>query len=82
MRDSKSLDFDKHETVSFAQFDTTVWADRLRCCIQTLQGQAGSPSAADPSTPGMLTPRELVADGGPEPNPFHQFTSVTRQFDE
>ncbi|KAJ9123797.1 hypothetical protein QFC24_003573 [Naganishia onofrii] len=62
MRDSKSLDFDKHET--------------------TLQGQAGSPSAADPSTPGMLTPRELVADGGPEPNPFHQFTSVTRQFDE
>ncbi|KAJ9123126.1 hypothetical protein QFC22_001317 [Naganishia vaughanmartiniae] len=64
MRDSKSLDFDKHETV------------------QTLQGQAGSPSAADPGTPGILTPRELVVDGAPEPNPFHQFTSVTREFDE
>ncbi|GHJ86107.1 hypothetical protein NliqN6_2509 [Naganishia liquefaciens] len=63
MRDSKSLDFDKH--------GTTI-----------IQGQAGSPSAADPATPGMLTPKELTLEGATETNPFHEFTSVTREFDE
>lgn len=51
--------------------------------IQTIiQAQAGSPSAADPATPGILTPKELTVEGVAEPNPFHEFTSVTREFDE
>ncbi|KAJ9115299.1 hypothetical protein QFC20_001167 [Naganishia adeliensis] len=63
MRDSKSLDFDKHG-------------------MTIIQAQAGSPSAADPATPGILTPKELTVEGAAEPNPFHEFTSVTREFDE
>lgn len=82
MRDSKSLDFDQHGTVSAVTHPVRNRLRlKLRCAQTIIQAQAGSPSAADPGTPGMLTPKELTVEGA-EPNPFHEFTSVTREFDE
>lgn len=83
MRDSKSLDFDKHGTVGPLGHLCRRRSCLTVSCAQTIiQGQAGSPSAADPGTPGMLTPKELTVEGSAETNPFHEFTSVTREFDE
>lgn len=81
MRDSKSLDFDKHGMVC-PHFWSCLNIAAYSFIQTIIQAQAGSPSAADPATPGILTPKELTVEGAAEPNPFHEFTSVTREFDE
>lgn len=43
-----------------------------------IQGHAGRGNS--PSTPGMLTPKEIVNPNGEEKNPFGEFSSVTRDF--
>lgn len=84
LRDSKSMDFERHSTSAEALGDL-------------IHAQAGSPSVMAPGTPGMLTPRELVGEGvsagsggqgsgggagggglEAEVNPFGEFSSVTR----
>ncbi|CED84156.1 pkinase-domain-containing protein [Phaffia rhodozyma] len=71
IRDSKSLDFEEHGPVAPSQL---------------IRGVAGHPIT--PGTPGFPSPPELVdASGLPAPleaehNPFGEFTSVTKSYDD
>lgn len=79
LRDSKSLDFDDHGPVSSSS--------------HFIRGVAGHPPAS-PGTPGFQTPTELLSGSGStptngvagalesEPNPFGEFSSVTKSYDD
>lgn len=71
MRDSKSVDFDRDRPA-----DANGGAED-----DVIHAMAGSPTVrSGSSTPGMMTPKELVNSlpGDEEPNPFGEFNSVTR----
>ena len=90
MRDSKSLDFDTHG-VSPIKSSPEL---NLPCTDHldeqdVIHAHAGNPSAQEPLTPGISTPKELTGEfkGLDEPdskeeNPFVEFNSVTRHFEE